>query len=169
MIKYEQLLEYGSDPANYDASENYSSTAARFYAAAATNDNANRVLEIRELICTVEDADSDYNKYGDLTALTNGVVFRINTLTDGTWGSTPTNLFREPVKQLTDWMKLGFAITPLNDSAGATRCLQAVKTFPDPIVIVGSQYQVFEVYLNDNLSGLAGHHFQIGYTERSKY
>ena len=68
----------------------------------------------------IEDTNTDYNKFGNQTELTTGLAVRLQTV-----GGTNQKdlLFGAKIKSNISAYRLGADITPLNDSAAATRAV----------------------------------------------
>lgn len=128
---------------------NYNAANARF---SYTPDGA--AVKLLGFMMVIEDEDSDYNKFGNVSALSNGLQLLIeetdndvvfDVLNGGKITSVQT-AFRQ-----------GASVEPLNDSSGATRSTQIfLPIFSQSVV---QQGQRFSVLLKDDLSAVAGLYF----------
>lgn len=148
-----QLLHEVGDDAEFDAAQNYSGALTRFVLAPESNRN----YLVHELTITVQDDDSDYNLYGNLAALTNGVRIVVEQ-EDGNV-ELQDLLGGVIVKKTEDWQTAGAEVTPLNSSAGETRSTQIRLEFTPPVFVAGADGQQLAVLLHDNFSTLEGHSF----------
>lgn len=141
------LLREEDDSNNYKANEDYSAAVKRFVLAPSGSD----VYLLERLIITVHDDDTDYSKFGNLVALTNGVRIVIENrdskeeLIDLLGGIS--------IKQTSDWMTAGFSVNPMNSGA-TTKVTQLIREFERPIILRGSDRDQLAALYNDNLVGL---------------
>lgn len=143
------LLRESDDANNYNANEDYSGAIKRFLLAPASTD----IYSVKRIIVTVQDSDTNYDKFGNLTALSNGVRLVLET-------STPTELVDLlagiSVTKLADFLTAGFYLLPVNDSSdGTTKVIQFAKDFEDLIVRGPASERLAALY-HDNLTGLDG-------------
>jgi hypothetical protein len=116
------------------------------------------LYRVNEIVVCIADSDADYNLYGNIAALTNGILLRRET-NDGAVISTVYSLLGAlAVKQLTHWGRYG-QVFPINDSASATRTVTVLIKFNQPIILRGDKGDQLSFILNDNLTGLDGHTF----------
>lgn len=126
-------------------------------------------LRVHKLVLTIQDTDSDYNKYGDLTALSNGVQFQIEKKKPSGDPIVLQQLFSGlAIKKTEDMHITGGEIRPLNDGAGATRSTQLEIAFDKPLDIYTRHFQRLAMYMNDDLQGLLIHNCT-AYYEQSPY
>lgn len=116
------------DSTDSSANENYGAEK-KFVLAPASGLQYN----INELIWTIGDDDSDYNKYGNLSALSTGIRLVLED-TDGV--EIMDLLAGGSIKKTEDFLEYGFVVTPLNSGAGDTRITQATKQFDEGELIV---------------------------------
>ncbi len=143
-----------ADGATFSANGNYSAALTRFSLRPAATDS----YFIDLITVCIKDDDSDYNLYGNLPALTNGVglaLERVDGSTIETLGFLMDGLL---IKQTDDWCKVSEPI-PLNDATGATRASTICLKFERPIVLRGDKGDQLSFLLNDDLSGLVDHTF----------
>lgn len=141
------FLREEDDADNYKANEDYSSAIKRFVLAPA----GKRVYLVDRLIITIHDSDSDYNRFGDLVALTNGVRLVIEN--SETKEELVDLLGGIAIKSTDDWMSAGFEVLPLN-SGSATKVTQLVKEFKKPLILRGADNDQLAALYHDNLTGL---------------
>ena len=161
MRYYEKIYQYldtvgdgsGSDNANGD----YSLAEEIFFIQPPSNDK----YEIARLIITIEDsAGMQAEEYGNLGAeLTTGVQLRIQD--DSGTISDITNGIK--IKDNAHWGSLCFDVDVKTWGAGKEVFLARLtfKASGQPIILNGENNERLEVVLNDNLTGLIGHHFQV--------
>lgn len=100
------------------------------------------------LMIVIEDTDSDYNKFGNMSALSNGLQIRIEKSLDNTvvWDC----LYGGNIKSVQTAVRLGADVEPLNDSGGATRSTTIwLPLFSQHKVHNGEQFAVFH---QDNIT-----------------
>lgn len=143
------LLRESDDANNYNANEDYSGAIKRFLLTPASTD----IYIVKRLIVTVSDSDTNYNLFGALSALANGVRIVLET----TAGTELVDLLAgTSIKTLGDFLTAGFEVLPINNSAdGTTKIVQFAKTFED-LVIRGSASERLAALYHDNLVGLDG-------------
>lgn len=116
------------------------------------------LYRVNEIVVCIADADTAYNKYGDLSALTNGVTLKRETIQGSTISEVYSLLGGQAIKQLTHWARYG-KIYPINDSAGATRSVTIKIELKQPIILRGDKGDQLSFGLADDFSGLDGHTF----------
>lgn len=132
---YQPVTLYKStDSTKLDANEDYSGGAVRFI----LPPDASQTYDLMDLALAIHDNDNDYNKFGNLSALTTGIRIVIedaNTLAelvDLTAG--------RQIKKTEDLFLIKSDIKPLADSSGATRGVRGHWAYPEPgIPIRGPQ------------------------------
>lgn len=141
------FLREEDDADNYKANEDYSSATKRFVLAP----SGKRVYLVNRLIITIHDSDSDYNKFGDLVALTNGLRLVIENSETGE--EYVDILGGIAVKCTADFMSAGFEVQPLN-SGSSTKVTQLVKEFKKPLILRGEDNDQLVALYHDDLTGL---------------
>jgi len=136
----------------------YSGTPARFMVKTVEAD-----LHPARLLIQINDADAQYNTYGNIAALTNGVLIQVEReLTPGVYTFFQPLLAGIPIKQTLDWFTAGVFGVPIGDTTtGLTKGSQFVIPLPNDFVLLHAEKMVLTVYLNDDFSGLDNHQFQI--------
>lgn len=143
-----------ADGSTFQANVNASVTPKRYTLKPASGE----LYRVKQIVVCIGDSDTDYNLYGALAALTNGIYLRKEKL-QGSEITTTYSLFGgQPVKQLSHWARFG-RVYPINDSASATRTLTVQIDLPYPIILRGDQVDQLSFYLSDDLSGLDDHTF----------
>ena len=146
----------GDGTGNKNANGNYSAVETRFTRAP----GAGKILRIHKLIVAIEDSlGFSTSKYGNIAALTAGIGVEIT----GDNRDTIDLLDGLQIKSNGDWAHNSFDVTLKEWGTGDE--LLVVRwdfgKFGAPIRLIGSSNDAFEVILNDNLTGLIGHHFML--------
>jgi hypothetical protein len=116
------------------------------------------LYRVSEIVVCIADSDADYNLYGNIAALANGVTLKRETTDGSTISPVYSLLGGQAVKQLSHWAKFG-CVYPINDSASATRTVTVFIKFPQPIILRGDKGDQLSFGLADDLSTLDGHTF----------
>jgi len=143
-----------ADGATFSANGDYSAALTRFSLRPAATDS----YFIDLITVCIKDDDSDYNLYGNLPALTNGVKLAIERVDGSTIETLGYLMDGLAIKKTDDWCAITEPI-PLNDSAGATKATTIFLKFEKPFVLRGDKGQQLSFILNDDLSGLDSHTF----------
>jgi hypothetical protein len=146
----QEFLRKSTDVARYSATEDYSGAAVRY----TLTPTGKQDILLHKLILTISDSDSDYNKYGNLTALTNGFSLVVEDA-DGTL--VQSLLGGVAIKQVTHLARVAEAVEPLNDGSGNTRLTRVEIEFEKPVVIRARDSHQLAWILNDDFSGLDDH------------
>lgn len=157
-----KLFWLSTDSGVTDASNNYSGALTRFI----LRPTGRLVWNVYRVFAVIEDADTDYNLFGNLAALTNGVELHRERLIGSTYEQIEQLLAGETIKKTEDWQRIGANVVPLNDSAAATRSTM-VTVFDAkagghngrPIILNARFTDLLAWHLNDDLSGLDGLRF----------
>lgn len=151
---HQVFLTKDADGATVQANVDASGAVQRWTLKPASTD----LYRVNGLVVCIADSDADYNLYGNIAAMTNGVFLRRET-DDGSVIATVYSLLGGvAVKQLTDWAKYG-RVYPINDSASATRTITVLIEFNQPLILRGDKGDQLSFILNDNLTALDGHTF----------
>ena len=139
-----------------NANGNYSAVETRFKHTV----EAGKILRIHRMIVSIEDtAGFSSSKYGDLAALTAGIGMEVT----GDNRATLDLVDNEPIKTNADWAHNCYDADLKTWGAG-DEVLVVRWTFAKygvPLRLIGDSNDAFEVVLNDNLTGLIGHHFML--------
>lgn len=157
-----KLFWLSSNSTVTDASTNYSSAVTRFV----LRPTGRKVWNVYRLFVVIEDSDTDYNLFGALAALTNGITLHKERLDGSTYTSLEQLLAGETIKKTEDWHRIGATLTPLNDSSAATRST-LIEIFNaksgneggKPIILNARFADLLAWRVNDDLSGLDGLRF----------
>lgn len=150
-LPFSELASKANDGSTINAIADYSSVSGLFQVVPAVTE----VMVITRLIVSISDADVDTTGfYGDLAALTNGIVVRLMDGDDALIG----NLTAQAIKANVDWATQchDFNVIAL---ANGDDWITVEWIFETPIILNGNQGTYIEVKLDDNMTGLVKHHF----------
>lgn len=144
----------GDGTGSTNGAQDFSVTPGTFYIEIPDKD----IMSIWNLIVYIEDTDvSKPARYGDLTALSTGVIVRLAN------DDITRPLTDIPIKSNRDWMM--HADAPVNPLNAAQKALKFVwpLTFSDQagLVMAGRKNTRLEVVLADDFSGLSQHKFSV--------
>lgn len=148
---FEYLTKVGTNLATTQGNADYSSVAGRFIT------QPQRVAtQVKSLSIAISDGDSSGQKFGDLAALTNGVVFQKGTFANGAFTLLETLLFKKAFKKNADFYPL--CDLDYVSEAGLTVSTKHNANLEGAEINLAAG-EVLAVYLNDDLSGLTGLEF----------
>jgi hypothetical protein len=153
-----QYLTLSSDSSVVNAAGvDYSSTPARFICKPIDSSS----FMPQEMLIIIEDTDTDYNKFGNLSALTNGLRVFIE---NSTYEQKLDLLNGQTIKQITDIYRVGGHVEVLNDSTGATRTTMIkIPLYVGDCTVKSFGSERVSVLLSDDLSALPGLYFILDY------
>lgn len=139
------------------AGVDYSAATARFICKPIESS----ALMPQELLIVIEDVNTDYNKFGNLPALTNGLRIVI----ENSSNVEKLDLLNgQSIKQITDVYRIGGHVEVLNDSTGATRSAQIkIPLYVGDYAVKSYGQERVAVILSDDLSALPGLYFMLDY------
>lgn len=157
-IPFTQFIEDNANPGTYNANGNYSVTPASFRLSAA----ADQVIEVHRLIVTIRDGSAfSAEKYGGITGgLSTGVKIYFRDSDDSLLYDVTGS--GHAIQANADWGSFCYDVDLKSWGSGDSFLLvrwTAARSFGVPFTIRPGQY--VEVYLNDDLSGLIAHYFQM--------
>lgn len=158
-------LTKSTDAEQLDANEDYTGGAVRFVLEPA----AGEIYELVDLAAAIHDDDSDYNKYGNLSALSpTGIRIVVEDADDNTELRDLTA--GRTITKTEDWFLINWGVEPLGSSAGATRGTRAFKTYPaEGVVINGNHNHRLAVLVPaEDFSTLEFHAFVAGVRVRHR-
>ena len=151
-IAYRHLFKHGSlndDGSTFDMIGDYSSSNGSFRITSANVD-----LIINRVIITVEDGTINNGaEYGGITALTNGILFRLKDSSD----NVIIEYIQDPIKKNSDISALCYDSDVVAGFSTGNDTLQARWTFGNsghPLVLKGGSGDYLEVLARDNFTGL---------------
>lgn len=148
----QDFLRKSTDSTRYNAIEDYSGAAVRYILAPA----AGQLYRVKKLIITIQDDDGDYNKYGNLSTLSNGVQL-VKETSDGTL--IQALLGGVAIKKAEDWDRVADEVRERQDGSDAIRSTVFEIVFETPVLLRADDSERLAVILNDNFSTLEGHTF----------
>ena len=119
------------------------------------------------VIVSIEGSSGNFqpSKYGDLSALSNGVIIRFSEDPTGSSRSTSLDLTDgEPIHSLAEWAALSHEVTNHGISVSGDDEVTIdfdFGHFGGPVRLIGDNGDRLEVFLQDNFTGLVEHRFSL--------
>lgn len=144
----QRLTVNGDGTGSADMAADFSITPGSFYA----QPPANELWWLSKLVLVLSDSIISHDKYGNITALTNGIDLLIH---DG----SSVSLTPEKVKTTSDWAKYATTVEPIDFDGGGSKVVRVTIQTPENVnyMLKGPQSEKIEIQLNDDLSGLLFH------------
>ncbi len=157
--------DQGNGVGNINANGDYSVTPDTFFIAPADG----VIMRLERLVVHIEDnGNLTADSYGAVNTLTNGIEIKVIDQSSTVLDLTSA----QPIQSNSDWGKFCYDVNFLEFGSG-NNFVQIRWTFSRagfPLRLVGDNDDAFTIDLNDNLSGLVTHTFQIqGYYETQNW
>ncbi|MCK5133521.1 MAG: hypothetical protein KAR40_15380 [Candidatus Sabulitectum sp.] len=153
------LTEAGDGTGAFNIVGDYSSSAARFRVLNPTN--SSRAMHLNRLLGQIQNAQGTApapEKYGGITALTNGIYLRVRDSNDNVLEEMTC---QAPVKNNANWARYCFDIRPDTFGTGDNYVSLRWSLFKAGSPLILKPGQSLNLEVNDNLSTLLGHTFVV--------